>query len=115
MGKLGIDWYVKLFFFRFVTANEVLAQIEENDSVTSPKVFIQPLNDGMDSEGHTGDEQTGGPVNNLSGKQLQAAAEAKISSMFLSPQQGNPDDNPINFVVDSSIDNFQNPVDIKDF
>ena len=68
------------YFFRFVTAEEVLAQIEEDDSVTSAKVFIQPPKDGMDSEGDSGDEETGGTVNNLSGKQLQAAAEAKLSS-----------------------------------
>ena len=90
-----------------------MAQIEEDDSVTSAKVFIQPPNDGMDSEGDSGDEETGGTVNNLSGKQLQAAAEAKLSSMSPSPQQGNPNDNQINFVVDSSIDNPQNPVDIE--
>ena len=91
-----------------------MAQIEEDDSVTSAKVFIQPPNDGMDSEGDSGDEEKGGTVNNLSGKQLQAAAEAKLSSMSPSPQQGNPNDNQINFVVDSSINNPQNPVDIED-
>ena len=69
-----------------------MAQIEEDDSVTSAKVYVQPPDDGMDSEGYNGDEETGGTVNNLSAKQSQAAAKAKPSSMSPSPQQGNPDD-----------------------
>ena len=96
-----MSWNVKMFFFRFVTAEEVLAQIKKDDSITSAKVFIQPRNDGKDS----GDKEAGGTVNNLCGKQLPAAAKAKLSSMSPSPQQGNPDDNQIHFVVDSSIDN----------
>ena len=54
-------------------------------------VFIQPPSDGFDSEGDGGDEDTSGSVNNLSGKQLQANAEARVVSISRFPE-GNEGD-----------------------
>ena len=51
----------------------------------SAMVFIQPLSDGFDSEGDSGDEDSGGSVNNLSGKQLQANAQATVVLLSRSP------------------------------
>ena len=84
----------KKSFFRFLTAEEVLAQIEEDETVASAMVFVQPPSDGFDSERDSGDENTGGSVNNLSGKQLQANAEARVVSISPSPE-GNEEDNQI--------------------
>ena len=47
-------------FFRFLTAQEVLAQIEEDETVTSAMVCIQPPSDGFESEGDISDEDTDG-------------------------------------------------------
>ena len=71
--------YVKNLF-RFLTAEEVLPQIEEDETVTSAMAFIQPFSDGFDCKGESGNEDTGGSVNNLRGKQLQANAEARVVS-----------------------------------
>ena len=101
--------YVKNLFFRFLTAEEVLAQIED-ETVTSAMVFIQPPSDGFDSEGDSGDEDTGGSVNNLNGKQLQANAEASL--VFLSRSlEGNEGDNQIGCFFDSSADSPQLPLE----
>ena len=67
-GNTGHELLCKKSFFRFLTAEEVLRQIEEDETVTSAMAFIQPPNDGFASEGDSGDEDTGGSVNNLSGK-----------------------------------------------
>ena len=53
----------------------------------------------MQSKGDSGDEDTGGTVNNLSGKQLQATAEAKVTLAF----QAQEDDKGMNKVVLFSI------------
>ena len=42
-----------------LTAEEILAEIEEEESITSAMVFIQPPCDGMESEGDSGEEDTG--------------------------------------------------------
>ena len=69
-GTLGMSRYVKKCFFRFPTAEEVLAQIKEDKTAISAMLFIQPPSNGFDSEGDSGNEDPGGSVNNLSGKQL---------------------------------------------
>ena len=51
LGNTGHEPLSKESFFRFLTAKKVLAQIEEDETVTSAMVFIQPLSDGFDSEG----------------------------------------------------------------
>ena len=89
-GNTGHELLFKKSYFRFVSAEEVLRQIKEDETVTSAMAFIQPPSDGFDSEGDSGDKDTSGSVNNLSGKQLQANAEARIvllsrSSSPLSP------------------------------
>ena len=58
--------------------------------------FTQPPSDGFDSEGDSGDEDTGSSVNNLSGKQLQANAEARVVLLSRSPE-GNEGDSQISF------------------
>ena len=102
-GNTGREPLCKKSFFRFLTAEKVLAQIEEDETVTSAMVFIQPPSDSFDSEGDNGDEGTGGIVNNLGGKQLQANAEAIVVSISLSPE-GNEGDNQIGCLFDSSAD-----------
>ena len=67
-GNTGHEPLCKKSFFRFLTAEEILAQIEEDETVTSAMRFIQPPSDGFDSEGDSGNEDTGGSVNNLRGK-----------------------------------------------
>ena len=108
----GHEPLCKKFFFRFHTAEEVLAQIEEDKTVTSAMVFIQPPSDGFDSEGDSGDEDIDGSVNNLSGKQLQANAEARVVSISLSPE-GKEGDNQIGCLFDSSADSPQLPLEME--
>ena len=105
-GNTGHEPLRKKIFFRFPTAEEVLPQIEENETVTSAMAFIQPPSDGFDSEGDSGDEDTGGSVNNLSGKQLPANAEASVVLLSRSPE-GNEGDNQISCFFDSSADSPQ--------
>ena len=105
-GNTGHELLCKKSFFRFLTAEEILPQIEEDETVTSAMAFIQPLSDGFDSEGDSGDEDTGGSVNNLRGKQLQANAEARAVFLSRSPN-GNKGDNQIGCFFDSSADNPQ--------
>ena len=109
-GNTGHEPLCKKSFFWFLTAEEVLAQIEENETVTSVMAFIQPPNDGFDSKGDSGDEDTGGSVNNLSGKQLQANAEASVVLLSRSPE-GNEGDNQIGCFFDSSADSPQHPLE----
>ena len=111
-GNTGHEPLCKKSFFRFLTAGEVLAQIEENETVTSAMVFIQPPSDGFDSKGSSGDEDIGGSVNNLSGKQLQANAEARVVSISRSPE-GNEEDNQIGCFFDSSADSPQLPLETE--
>ena len=74
--------------------------------------FIQPPSDGFDSEGDSGDEDTGGSVNNLSGKQLQANAETRVVLLSRSPE-GNEGDNQIGCFFDSSADSPQPPLETE--
>ena len=111
-GNTGHEPLCKKSFFRFLTAEEILAQIEEDGTVTSAMAFIQPRCDGFDSEGDSGDEDTGGSVNNLSGKQLQANAEARVVSISRYPE-GNEGDNQIGCFFDSSADSPQLPLETE--
>ena len=111
-GNTGHEPLCKKSFFRFLTAEEVLAQIEENETVTSAMVFIQPPSDGFDSEGDSGDESIGGSVNNLRAKQLQANAEARVVSISRSPE-GNEEDNQSDCLFDSSADSSQLPLETE--
>ena len=98
--------YVKKSFFRFLTAEEILPQIKEDETVTSAMAFIQPPSDGFGSEGDSGDRDTGGSVNNLRRKQLRANAEARV--VFLSRSlEGNKGDNQIGCFFDFSADSLQ--------
>ena len=109
-GNTGHEPLCKKSFFRFLSAEKVLPQIEEDETVTSAMAFIQPPSDDFDSEGDSGDEDTGGNVNNLSGKQLQANAEASVVLLSRSPE-GNEGDNQIGFFFDSSADSPQLPLE----
>ena len=106
----GHEPLCKKSFFRFLSAEKVLPQIEEDKAVTSAMAFIQPPSDGFDSEGDSGDEDTGGSVNNLSEKQLQANAEARVVLLSRSPE-GNEGDNQIVFFLNSSADSPQLPLE----
>ena len=96
----------KKSFFRFLTAEEALPQIEEDETVTSAMASIQPPSDGFDSEGDSGDKGTSGSVNNVRRKQLQANAEARVVFLSRSPE-GNVGDNQIGCFFDSSADSPQ--------
>ena len=61
-GKTGHKPLSKKSFLGFLTAEEILAQIEEDETVTSAMVFIQPPSDSFDSEEDSGDEDTGDSV-----------------------------------------------------
>ena len=111
-GNTGHEPLCKKSFFWFVSAEKVLHQIEEDKAVTSAMAFIQPLSDGFDSEGDSGDEDTGGNVNNLSGKQLQANAEARVVLLSRSPE-GNKGESQIGFFFDCSADNPQLPLETE--
>ena len=102
-GNTGHEPLCKKSFFRFLTAEEVLPQIEEDETVTSAMAFIQPPTDDFDSKGDSSDQDTGGSVNNLRGKQLQANAEARVVFLSRSPK-GNKGDNQIGCFFDSSAD-----------
>ena len=94
------------FFRILLTPEEILAEIEEDESITLAMVFIQPPCDGMESEGDSGDEDTGGTVNNLSGKQLQAIAEARVTSASQA-QEDDEGDKQSGFVLYSRVANSQ--------
>ena len=113
-GNTGHEPLCKKSFFRFLTTKEVLPQIEEDETVTSAMAFIQPPSDGFDSEGDSGDEDTGGSVNNLIGKQLQANAEARAVLLSRSPE-GNEGDNQIGCFFDSSANSPQLPLETESF
>ena len=111
-GNTGHETLCKKSFFRFLAVEEVLAQIEEDETVTSAMAFIQPPSDGFDSEGNSGDEDTDGSVNNLRGKQLQVNAEAR--NVFLSRSaEGNEGDNQIGCFFDFSADSPQLPLETE--
>ena len=112
LRNTGHEPLCKKSVFRFLTAEEVLAQIEVNETVTSAMVFIQLPSDGFDSQGDSGDEDIGGSVNNLSGKQLQGNAEARVVSISRSPE-GNEEDNQIGCLFDSSADSSQLPLETE--
>ena len=112
LGNTGNEPLRKKSFFRFHSAEAILAQIEEDETVTLAMVFIQPSSDGFDSEGDSGDEDTGGSVNNLSGKQLQANAETRVVSISWSPE-GNEGHNQICCLFDSSADSPQLPLETE--
>ena len=113
-GNTGHEPLCKKCFFRFLTAKEVLPQIEEDETVPSAMAFIQPPSDGFDSEGDSGDEDTGGSVDNLSGKQLQANAEARAVLLSGFPE-GNEGDNQIGCFFDSSANSPQLPLETESF
>ena len=50
-GNTGHEPLCKKSFFRFLTAEEVLPQIKENETVTSAMAFIQPPSDGLTVKG----------------------------------------------------------------
>ena len=108
----GHEPLCKKSFFRFVSAEKALPRIEEDKAVTSAMAFIQPPSDGFDSEGDSGDEDTGGNVNNLSGKQLQTNAEARVVLLSRSPES-NKGDSQIVFFFDCSADNPQLPLETE--
>ena len=113
-GNTGHEPVCKQKFFRLLTTEELLAQNKKNEAVTLAEVFIQPPSDGMDREWDSGDKDTGGTVNNLSGKHLQANAEAIVASVSQS-QEGNEGDNQIGFVLDSIVDRSQSLLDMVSF
>ena len=59
-----------------------------------------------------GDEDTGGSVNNLSGKQLQGIAEARVVSISRSPED-NERDNQIGCLFDSSAASTTPPLEAE--
>ena len=105
-GNTGQEPLCKKSCFRFLTTEKVLAQIEQDETVTSAMVFIQPPSDGFDNEGDSGDEDTGGSVNNLSGKQLQTNAEERVVLLPRSPEDDEWD-NQIGYFFASSADSPQ--------
>ena len=111
-GNTGHEQLCKKSFFRFLTAEEVLAQIEEGKAVTSAMVLIQPPSDDFDSKRDSGDKDTGGSVNNFSGKQLHANAKSRVVSISRSPE-GNEVDNQIGCLFDSSADSPQLPLETE--
>ena len=50
---------IQIFVCRKYYQKKVLSIIEETDGITSVKVFLQPPDDGMESEGDSGDEISG--------------------------------------------------------
>ncbi|XP_064116478.1 piggyBac transposable element-derived protein 3-like [Macrobrachium nipponense] len=58
-----------------LTVNEILAELEKEDIAAD--VFIEPADDGLTDE-DSADEDQGGLIDNLSGKQLDAAGEAAL-------------------------------------
>ena len=111
-GKTGHKPLSKKSFLGFLTAEEILAQIEEDETVTSAMVFIQPPSDIFDSEGDSGDEDTGDSVNNLSRKRLQANAEARIVSISRS-REGNEGDSQSGGLFDFSADSPRLPLETE--
>ena len=111
-GNTGHEPLCKRPFFRLLTAEEVLAQIVEDETVTSAMAFTQSPSDGFDSEGDSGDKDTGGNVSNLHGKQLHANAEERVVLLSRSPE-GNEGDNQIGFFFDSSADSPQLPLETE--
>ena len=64
----------------------------------------------MESEGDSSDEDTDGTVNNLSGKQLQATAQARVT-LASQAQEDNEGDEQSGFVFYSKVINLLRPLD----
>ena len=69
-GNTGHETVCKKYFFRFLIAEKLLADIEEDESTTSPLVFSQPPASSFDSRRGIGDKDASGSMNNLSRQQL---------------------------------------------
>ena len=65
------------YCYRTYTVSEVVSMLEADDNYASASVTLMPP-DGDVSEIDSGDEDSGGDINNLSGAQLRAGAEVTI-------------------------------------
>ena len=61
------------------TVSEVVAMLEEDDSFSSANIYIDPPDNPNNSDEDSGDEDSGGNMDNLSGPQLRAGAELKMT------------------------------------
>jgi len=64
--------------YRKYTVKEVLDALEDHEDFASADIFIDPPRDGVDSEEDSGDEDEGGNMNNLSGRQLMSACHGRL-------------------------------------
>jgi hypothetical protein len=64
--------------YRKYTVKEVLDALEDDEDFGSAEIFIDPPRDGVESEEDSGDEDEGGSMNNLSGRQLMSACQGRL-------------------------------------
>lgn len=65
-------------YYRFGTAEKLITLLEEDKNFASAEIYLLPPDDGMESDKDSGDEDVGGTINNLSGRQLRSEAEVEI-------------------------------------
>ena len=75
VGQKRVQFSVLNICCRYLTCHDVLSALEEEETSAMAIVFIEP-NDGRITDEDSADEDDGGLVDNLSGNQLNAMAEA---------------------------------------
>lgn len=80
-----------IYFYRYYTTEELIALVEDED-FWQADIFITPPDDGQESAEDSGDDDECNDVNKLSGRQLMAQAEAKITDKGNTFTIGAPDD-----------------------
>lgn len=61
--------------------NEVISMLEDDSKFASANIYIQPPDNSNDTDEDSGSEDNGGSLDNLTGRQLRAEAEATIFSL----------------------------------
>ena len=79
---MTLQWVIYIAYTnvicRYYNVKEVLELLEDQE-FDSAQIYIEPPDDGNESKEDSGDEDSVGCVNNLSGKQLQGLSSAKLS------------------------------------
>lgn len=76
-----------IFFYRDCTLHEALAVLEENEDLEPRMLYIEPPDPAVRSDEDSADEDEGGFINNLSGRQLNARCEVVLASSSEKPRQ----------------------------
>lgn len=74
-----VDAIIIFTYFSNTTLHEVLGILEEDNEIEATEIFIEPPEPNVNSDQDSGEEDEGGFVNNLSGRQLNAKCEIRFT------------------------------------